>query len=199
MTSPNYQTYQGVDITATKRFSNRWQMQAAVTLQKSRTTSRTARQRQQSDRPGSSRTGLTRSCRGSSRLRAATVPLGHHRFGESEHLRRRPSALVINGPGSVYGGVNANGAPTTISYTPWSSRTATRAASRRSSCSTPASRSLQVPWRQSASEADAGRVQPVNINTIQTYASDNLEHGWWHAAEQHRAAARLPRGTQLVF
>ena len=33
MTNPNYQVYQGVDFTATKRYSNRWQMQAALTLQ----------------------------------------------------------------------------------------------------------------------------------------------------------------------
>ena len=33
MTNPNYQIYQGVDITATKRYSNRWQMQAALTVQ----------------------------------------------------------------------------------------------------------------------------------------------------------------------
>ncbi len=33
MTNPNYQIYHGVDITATKRFSNRWQMQSALTLQ----------------------------------------------------------------------------------------------------------------------------------------------------------------------
>ncbi len=33
MTNPNYQVYHGVDITATKRFSNRWQMQTALTLQ----------------------------------------------------------------------------------------------------------------------------------------------------------------------
>jgi hypothetical protein len=33
VTNPNYQTYKGVDITATKRFSNRWQMQTSVTIQ----------------------------------------------------------------------------------------------------------------------------------------------------------------------
>ena len=33
MTNPNSQIYHGVDITATKRFSNRWQMQTALTLQ----------------------------------------------------------------------------------------------------------------------------------------------------------------------
>jgi hypothetical protein len=33
MTNPNYQIYRGVDLTATKRFSNRWQMQVALTLQ----------------------------------------------------------------------------------------------------------------------------------------------------------------------
>jgi hypothetical protein len=33
MTNPNYQIYKGVDLTATKRFSNRWQMAVAVTIQ----------------------------------------------------------------------------------------------------------------------------------------------------------------------
>jgi hypothetical protein len=37
LTNPNYTVYQGVDITATKRYSQRWQMQVAVTLQKSPT------------------------------------------------------------------------------------------------------------------------------------------------------------------
>ena len=31
MTNPDYQIYQGVDITATKRYSNKWQMQTALT------------------------------------------------------------------------------------------------------------------------------------------------------------------------
>jgi len=35
LTNPNYTVYQGVDITATKRYSDRWQMQVAVTLQSS--------------------------------------------------------------------------------------------------------------------------------------------------------------------
>jgi hypothetical protein len=33
LTNPNYQVYKGVDLTATKRFSNRWQMAVALTLQ----------------------------------------------------------------------------------------------------------------------------------------------------------------------
>jgi hypothetical protein len=33
VTTPDFQIYRGVDITATKRFSNRWQMQTALTLQ----------------------------------------------------------------------------------------------------------------------------------------------------------------------
>jgi hypothetical protein len=33
MTNPNYQIYKGVDLTATKRFSNRWQMAVALTIQ----------------------------------------------------------------------------------------------------------------------------------------------------------------------
>ncbi|HTL43068.1 MAG TPA: carboxypeptidase regulatory-like domain-containing protein [Vicinamibacterales bacterium] len=34
VTNPNYSVYNGVDITATKRYSNQWQMQVALTLQK---------------------------------------------------------------------------------------------------------------------------------------------------------------------
>jgi hypothetical protein len=34
LTDPNYQIYHGVDITATKRYSDRWQMQVALTLQR---------------------------------------------------------------------------------------------------------------------------------------------------------------------
>jgi hypothetical protein len=33
LTNPNYQTYTGVDLTANKRFSNRWQMAVALTIQ----------------------------------------------------------------------------------------------------------------------------------------------------------------------
>jgi len=33
VTNPNYQTYRGVDLTANKRFSNRWQAAVALTLQ----------------------------------------------------------------------------------------------------------------------------------------------------------------------
>ena len=35
VTNPNYTDYNGVDLTATKRYSNQWQMQMALTLQKS--------------------------------------------------------------------------------------------------------------------------------------------------------------------
>lgn len=33
LTNPNYQIYKGVDLTANKRFSNRWQMAVALTIQ----------------------------------------------------------------------------------------------------------------------------------------------------------------------
>ena len=33
MTNPNYQVYNGVDITVTKRYSDKWQLTGAVTIQ----------------------------------------------------------------------------------------------------------------------------------------------------------------------
>ena len=90
MTDPNYQVYQGVDITATKRFSNRWQMQAALTLQTNpnylpegdvtliNPTDAAVPRRGQHDRAVD--------------LQAAGQlhpPVGHHRLGKPEHVRRR--------------------------------------------------------------------------------------------------------------
>ena len=59
MTNPNYQIYNGVDITATKRYSNRWQMQAALTIQTTRATSRTGRRPSSTRRAASSANGVS--------------------------------------------------------------------------------------------------------------------------------------------
>jgi hypothetical protein len=117
MTNPNYQIYHGVDITATKRFSNRWQMQTALTLQVN-----------PNYFPDGSPSFINPTLRpfqeGVSTIEPWIFKLqGSYTFpwdiiasGNLNMYDGATRTITINGPGAVYGGVNAAGNPTTISY-----------------------------------------------------------------------------------
>jgi hypothetical protein len=116
-TNPNYQIYNGVDITVTKRYSNRWQMSGAVTIQ---------------DNPqyfpeGSTDfvnpTGLTYQDGVSTIAKyviklngSYDLPWGLQAAGNFNMFQGGTRTLTVNGPGNVYGGVNASGTATTIAY-----------------------------------------------------------------------------------
>ncbi len=124
LTNPNYQVYQGVDITATKRYSDRWQMQVAATLQRF---------------PNYFPEGAPNSFVGNNN---PSNPTGRE-FANGYHTDREwvfkangaytfpwditaaanlnvnqgtNRTLVINGPGAVAGGPTATNASSTISY-----------------------------------------------------------------------------------
>lgn len=116
MTSLSYSVYKGLTISANKRFSNRWQMNASLTKQTS---------------PGFSPLGSYTNPTGleftngiSSLVRylvkisgAVSLPYG---LTLSTNINVNDGAnrtLSINGPGNVYGGVNTAGANTTIGGT----------------------------------------------------------------------------------
>jgi hypothetical protein len=117
MTDPNYQVYNGVDITVTKRYSNRWQFNAAVTIQ---------------DNPqyfpegsidfinptGSTyRNGISTIAKYVVKLNGSyDLPWGITGAANFNMFQGAARTLTINGPGNVYGGINAAGAATTISY-----------------------------------------------------------------------------------
>jgi hypothetical protein len=115
MTDQSYQVYNGVDITLTKRYSNKWQMSGALTIQ---------------DNPnylpeGSFENPTNRSYRDGVSTLAKYVlklsgsydlPFGIMFAGNFNMFQGAARTLTINGPGNVYGGVNAAGAATTISY-----------------------------------------------------------------------------------
>ena len=104
-----------MNLTATKRFSDRWQMNANVTIQT----------RNDFNPAGSF-------------VNPTSVEFAHGTNGDRRYLVRLNGSyqfnwgimlsgnwvmndgplrtFIINGPGQVYGGVNANGAPTTITY-----------------------------------------------------------------------------------
>ncbi len=118
VTSPDYQIYKGVDITATKRYSHRWQMQAAVTIQTN-----------PNYFPADSATFIDPTGR-EFRDGASTIPTWNVKMNGSYTLpgdifasanfnaiEGASRTTTINGPGAVYGGVNSSGAATTINKT----------------------------------------------------------------------------------
>ena len=115
VTRVSYSSYHGVNLTANKRFSDRWQMNIALTLQKS---------------PGFSPLGSYTNPIGieftngrSTIARYLFKANGSYQFGwgimASTNVNINDGGtrtLSINGPGPVYGGVNSSGNPTTITY-----------------------------------------------------------------------------------
>jgi hypothetical protein len=117
VTDPNYQVYHGVDITATKRYSNNWQMQVALTLQ--------TNPQYFPDNSASFINPTNREFRDG----YSTIPRYNFKANGSYTFKWDINASAnlnviegaarstsINGPGQVYGGVNASGAATTINY-----------------------------------------------------------------------------------
>jgi hypothetical protein len=115
VTNPNYQVYHGVDITATKRYSNRWQTQIALTLQSN-----------PNYFPEGSATFINPEGRefrdGYSTISeyvfkangSYTFPWDITGSANLNIVQGDSRTVVIDGPGSAYGGINAAGAATTI-------------------------------------------------------------------------------------
>jgi hypothetical protein len=119
MTDFDYEIYHGVDITATKRFSNRWQMQAALTLQTNPNYLPEGSVSLINPTTRPFRDGVSTIEPWIFKLQGSyTFPWDIIASGNLNMYDGATRTLTINGPGSVYGGVNAlTGAPTTISYT----------------------------------------------------------------------------------
>jgi hypothetical protein len=117
MTNPNYSVYNGVTVTVNKRYSDRWQLNGSVTVQ---------------DNPdyfpeGSVlfinptgrefRDGVSTIARYLFKLNGSyDLPWGIMAAGNLNINDGGNRTLEIDGPGNVYGGVNAAGNPTTINY-----------------------------------------------------------------------------------
>jgi hypothetical protein len=115
MTNPNYQVYQGVDITATKRYSQRWQMQVAATIQtnpqyfpegSATFINPTGREFQD---------GVSTIPRWNVKVNGSySFPWDISASANFNAIEGATRTLTINGPGAVGGGLNAAGASTTI-------------------------------------------------------------------------------------
>jgi hypothetical protein len=116
MTSLQYDVYHGVDLTATKRFSNRWQMQVGATMQ----TAKGYFPAGSFENPTNIefRNGLNGDREWIFKANGAyTFPWEITVAGNLVANQGPIRTTSINGPGSVYGGINpTTGAATTISY-----------------------------------------------------------------------------------
>ena len=115
MTRLSYESYKGVDLTLNKRYSDRWQMNMALTLQN----------RRDFDPAGSFTNptgieygnGLSTLARYIFKLSGSyNLPWGVTAAGNLNVNDGNVRGLEIDGPGDVYGGVNFNGTLTPIEY-----------------------------------------------------------------------------------
>ncbi len=119
VTNPNYQIYNGVDITVTKRYSDKWQLSGAVTIQDNPQYFPEGSRRTSRNPTGSIyRDGVSTLAKYVVKLNGSyDLPWGITAAGNFNMFQGGTRTLTMNGPGNVYGGVNATGAATTISYT----------------------------------------------------------------------------------
>jgi hypothetical protein len=121
MTNPNYQVYNGVTTTITKRFSNRWQMNGSLTVQDN--------PQYQPFGAGVSESNVTNPTGWEFTNSRSTLARYLFKLSGSYSLPWQVNvsgnlnvndganrAISIAGPGNVYGGVNLSGAATTIEY-----------------------------------------------------------------------------------
>ena len=116
-TNPNYQVYNGVDVTVTKRYRDKWQLMGAVTIQDNPQyfpeestdfVNPTGRVYQD---------GISTIAKYVIKLNGSyDLPWGLSAAANFNMFQGGARTLTMNGPGNVYGGVNAAGADTTISY-----------------------------------------------------------------------------------
>jgi hypothetical protein len=117
VTNPNYQVYNGVDITATKRFSHRWQMNTGLTIQDNPqyypvTSSTCVNPTGCQFINGFSNTSITNSSRYIYKASGSYVfPYDITAAANYNLLDGQIRQQSINGPGQVYGGTTG-----TISY-----------------------------------------------------------------------------------
>jgi Carboxypeptidase regulatory-like domain len=174
VTNPDYQIYQGVDFTATKRYSNKWQLQAALTIQ----TNPSYFPEQSAsfiDPTGREfRDGASTIPRWNLKMNGSyTLPWDIAASANFNAIEGASRTTTITGPGAVYGGVNSTGGATTINKNTleFEDRGSTRAGSVslldlgvQKNIRFAAGRSVRLMF-------DAFNV--MNVNTITTYSSGN--------------------------
>ena len=118
VTNPNYQVYNGVDISVVKRYSNKWQLMGSITIQDSPNYFPEGSADFSNPTGRVYRDGVSTIAKYVAKVSGSyELPYGFQVAGNLNMFQGGTRTLTMDGPGNVYGGVNASGAPTTISYT----------------------------------------------------------------------------------
>ena len=201
MTNPNYQVYHGVDLTATKRYSNRWQMQAALTMQTNPQYFPRRIGDTSSTRPGQEfQDGYSTIAKYILKVNGSyTLPWDISASANFNSIQGGDVARVtINGPGAIYGGVNAAGAATTISTNtlelePQGIDTVQAGEAARPRAAEGAEVRVEVP-----DQADAGCVQHLQHQHHHRLLERQQEPGRLHPADHDHRATGLPHRHEVL-
>jgi hypothetical protein len=202
MTNPNYQVYNGVSMTVNKRFSSKWMLNGSVTLQ---------------DNPQFFPTGSTSFINPTGEeFQDSYSTLARYVFklsglyslpwslNASANLNINDGAnrtVTINGPGNtVYGGVNASGAPTTISYTSleYQPRGTTRFGPT-SLLDLGLQKSISFRGGRNRLRLNLDVFNVLNVNTITAYTSNNLSQATYNSPSTIVAPRVFRVGAQISF
>jgi hypothetical protein len=122
-TNPDYQVYNGVDFTVTKRYRDGWQLNGAVTIQSNPNYTPAGTTSSGTGGAAGNPTGLIYQDGVSTIAKyvikmsgSYDLPWGLTAAANFNMFQGAARTLTMNGPGAVYGGVNASGGDTTISY-----------------------------------------------------------------------------------
>ena len=111
MTNPEFQVYHGLDFTATKRYSNRWQMQAAVTLQTNPQYFPEGSATFLNPTGREFRDGYSTIAKYNVKLSGSyTLPWDISASANFNSTQGASRTVTINGPGATYGGLLPTGA-----------------------------------------------------------------------------------------
>jgi hypothetical protein len=122
-TNPDYQVYNGIDFTVVKRYRDGWQLAGAVTIQDNPSYTPEGTTSNGTGGAAGNPTGLVYQ-NGVSTIAKYVIklsgsydlPWGLTAAANFNMFQGAARTLTMNGPGNVYGGVNAAGGDTTISY-----------------------------------------------------------------------------------
>ena len=106
VTNIEYQTYSGVDFTATKRFSNKWQMGGALTVQKSPLFFPVGSTTFNNPTGQQFRDGVSTVPTYNLKLNGSyTLPYSVYASVNYNYIQGNTRTITVSGPGSVFGGV----------------------------------------------------------------------------------------------
>ena len=204
MTNPNYQVYNGLNLTLTKRFSNRWQMNGSLTVQDN--------PQHTPYGPGvestiTNPTGLEFTNGNSTIPRyliklsgSYALPWNINAAGNLIINDGNTRTVSITGPGNVYAGVDSNGAATTQNLTTltFQPNNATRFGPAKL-LDLGVNKSFNFNGGKNRLKLSLDAFNVFNINTITSYSSNTISNANFNSPTNIVPPRVFRVGAQIAF